>query len=173
MFEPMLSMRAALPALVVFLAWGLAVPAAALQAKRDPTAAATDCVACHGGAKVLPTKHKALKGMKWSDCTKCHQPGDEDSSLAGKMPASHAHALAGQDCASCHGTEKPAAVPTAKCASCHDLDKLVARTSTVKPKNPHTSPHYGKELDCDNCHVQHGKSLNFCNDCHEFDFRVP
>ena len=173
MSKPNFHVARVLTTLLLAVACGFAGHAAAATAKRDPAAAASDCVACHGDAKVLPAKHKAVKGMKWADCTTCHEPGDKDSSLAGKMPASHSHALAGESCASCHGAGKPSAVPTAKCASCHDLDKLVAKTAKLKPKNPHTSPHYGKELDCDNCHVQHGKSVNFCNDCHEFDFRVP
>ena len=89
---------------------------AAAAAKRDPTAAATDCVACHGSDKVLPAKHKAVKSMTWSDCLGCHEPTDKDSTLAGKMPGAHAHALAGQNCASCHGAGPPATVPTATAA---------------------------------------------------------
>lgn len=164
---------AVLAALVLATAFGLPGAADAASAKRDAAAAANDCVACHGDGKVLPARHKAVKAMKWADCVECHDPKDKESSLAGKMTGSHAHGLAGQTCASCHGSGKPAPVATAKCTSCHDLDKLVAKTAKVKPKNPHTSPHYGKDLDCDNCHLQHGKSVNFCNDCHEFDFRVP
>lgn len=152
---------------------GAGSAAAATPPLRDPTAAAADCAACHGSTAVLPAKHKAVKTMKWAQCVECHEPKDADSSLVGKLPAAHMHALAGEGCQSCHGEGKPAAVPTAKCTSCHDPDKLVAKTAAVKPKNPHTSPHYGKELDCDNCHLQHGKSLNFCNDCHEFKFQVP
>ena len=147
--------------------------ARAADVRLDATAHAADCVACHRDAKVLPTKHKAVKTMKWGDCLECHERQDKDSTLAGRMSGSHVHGLAGQTCASCHGSGKPTAVTTDKCVSCHDLDKLVARTAQVKPKNPHTSPHYGKELDCDNCHVQHGRSVNFCNDCHEFSFVVP
>jgi hypothetical protein len=162
--------------LAAVLAWPvwLAPAQAAGPARRDPAAQPADCAACHGDAAVLPRKHKAVQPMKWADCLECHERADADSTLAGKLPAAHAHALAGEGCASCHGaTGKPAAVATERCLSCHALDKLVARTAQVKPKNPHTSPHYGKELDCDNCHVQHGRSVNFCNDCHEYAFRVP
>ncbi len=33
---------------------------------------------------------------------------------------------------------------------------------------PHTSPHYGTELDCTLCHKQHAKNENYCNQCHKF-----
>ncbi|MBW2098891.1 MAG: cytochrome c3 family protein [Deltaproteobacteria bacterium] len=32
--------------------------------------------------------------------------------------------------------------------------------------NPHNSPHYGADLDCNFCHHQHSKSENFCAQCH-------
>lgn len=148
-------------------------PATAAPAKRNANVAAVDCAGCHGSTQVLPPKHKSIKAMKWADCVECHERNDPQSTLAGKLPAAHAHALAGEGCASCHGTGKPEAVATTQCTQCHALDKLLAKTASVKPKNPHTSPHYGKELDCDNCHIQHGKSVDFCNDCHEFKFSVP
>lgn len=166
--------RRLLPAAAVLLLAPLLFwQAWAADVQRNASAAPADCVACHGDAKVLPAKHKPVKAMKWADCLECHERQDKESTLAGRMPAAHAHGLAGENCASCHGSGKPTAVGTDKCVSCHDLDKLVASTAKVKPKNPHTSPHYGKELDCDNCHVQHGRSVNFCNDCHEYDFVVP
>jgi cytochrome c oxidase cbb3-type subunit 3 len=39
------------------------------------------------------------------------------------------------------------------------------------PPNPHTSPHYGTELDCNLCHRQHAKSENYCAQCHASDAR--
>ena len=27
--------------------------------------------------------------------------------------------------------------------------------------------------DCVNCHVQHGETVNFCDQCHTFGFKVP
>ncbi|WP_418869780.1 cytochrome c3 family protein, partial [Sutterella wadsworthensis] len=39
--------------------------------------------------------------------------------------------------------------------------------------NPHVSPHYGKTLECTNCHLMHQESENYCNQCHEFNFKVP
>lgn len=163
----------ALLGLALWAALGAVGAATAAPAQRNTNVAAVDCAGCHDKTQVLPTKHKSIKAMKWADCLECHERKDPESTLAGKLPAAHAHALAGESCASCHGQGKPEAVSTAQCVQCHALDKLVVKTSSIKPKNPHTSPHYGKELDCDNCHIQHGKSVNFCNDCHEFKFSVP
>jgi hypothetical protein len=83
--------------------------------------------------------------------------------------------LAGLDCTKCHGkTKKPEAATMEQCVACHGpAAKLAEKTQTVKPKNPHTSPHYGTELDCNLCHHQHAKSENYCNQCHQFDFKVP
>lgn len=85
------------------------------------------------------------------------------------------HKSHGLDCAVCHGPDKanlkePA---TADCTGCHAVDALVAKTKDVKPTNPHMSPHYRSELDCTNCHMGHMESENFCNQCHQFNFKLP
>lgn len=85
------------------------------------------------------------------------------------------HAKMGLSCESCHGTgdakiDQPG---IDQCTVCHDTQKLVETTKHVKPKNPHTSPHYQDRLDCVNCHYGHEKSENFCAQCHKFDFKVP
>ena len=51
------------------------------------------------------------------------------------------------------------------CEACH--------VSKVKPQNPHTSPHYQNKLECNNCHVGHEPSENFCGQCHNFEYKVP
>ena len=66
-----------------------------------------------------------------------------------------------------------AGVKCSACTQCHDLKKLVAKTETVKPTNPHFSPHYQDQLDCTNCHLQHGPTENYCDQCHQFNFKVP
>jgi hypothetical protein len=94
--------------------------------------------------------------------------------LAGKLPLSHTHLLSGVACAQCHAdpnNAQPAGFKT--CLQCHDMDKVAAATKAVKPTNPHTSPHYGKEADCNLCHHQHEKSENYCLQCHKFAFHVP
>lgn len=85
------------------------------------------------------------------------------------------HAKAGVVCEACHGPDKAKpAVPELKtCAACHDVDAIVAKTEKVKPANPHVSPHYGKELECTNCHSMHGESTDYCTQCHNFGFKVP
>ena len=165
--RPMLLTLAAL-----VLAVSLALPAQGAPA-RDPKAAAGDCVACHKGEKVLPNKHRATKGQKLEACEKCHERGTE-TALAGKVPGSHLHQLSGVGCAQCHGNvKKPTEVAQEKCMSCHDTTKLAEKTASVKPANPHSSPHYGKDADCNLCHHQHAKSENYCAQCHKFEFKVP
>ena len=75
-------------------------------------------------------------------------------------------------CTTCHAT-KDEMPTTATCVQCHPKDKLVESTKDVKPTNPHKSPHYNADLDCVNCHVGHEESVNYCGQCHSFDFKVP
>lgn len=146
---------------------GFAVP------KKVPTAKPGDCTACHGDQKVLHSDHPDTTPMKRADCLSCHQKASRGS-LHAKMTGSHTHNFAGVTCEKCHGkAQKRQAVEMAKCVTCHNPTKLVEKTSKVKPENPHTSPHYGDSLDCNLCHHQHGKSENYCNQCHKFDFQVP
>jgi hypothetical protein len=90
------------------------------------------------------------------------------------MPGGHTHNLAGVTCEKCHGKAQKKEAPEMKlCLTCHNPEKLVEKTANIKPENPHTSPHYGNSLDCNLCHIQHGKSENYCNQCHQFNFIVP
>ena len=67
-----------------------------------------------------------------------------------------------------------AAAPDIKtCTQCHNTKDLVEKTKDVKPTNPHVSPHYQDQLDCTNCHYMHGETENFCDQCHQFGFKVP
>ena len=59
------------------------------------------------------------------------------------------------------------------CKQCHDVKALVEKTKDVKPANPHMSPHYRDELECTNCHIMHGETENFCDQCHQFGYKVP
>lgn len=141
--------------------------------KKVSTAKPGDCAVCHAGEKVLPPDHTDTKQMNRAGCLPCHQKTDKGSLLA-KMPGSHTHNLAGVTCEKCHGkVQKQKAVEMEKCITCHNPAKLVEKTAKVKPENPHTSPHYGDSLDCNLCHHQHGKSENYCNQCHKLDFVVP
>lgn len=170
MFGKLMRLASWMFAAALFAAFALPSVAAPVQ---NPKARPGDCVACHKAEKVLPAKHEATQDMKFKDCAECHEPKTEDT-LSGKMSGAHLHRLNGVDCAKCHGTKgKPTEVAAAKCTSCHDTAKLVAKTANVKPKNPHTSPHYGPDADCNICHHQHAKSEIYCNECHDFKYRVP
>ena len=164
--------KAALVFSTLALALSVALSAAAAPA-RNAKAKPGDCVACHKSEKVLPAGHPATKDLKFDACAQCHAP-KTDKALAGKLPASHLHQLKGVGCTQCHGkAKKPTEVAYEQCIVCHDTTKLVETTVNVKPKNPHISPHYGKDADCNLCHHQHGKSENYCAQCHKFEFTVP
>lgn len=83
------------------------------------------------------------------------------------------HAKLGLDCTSCHGPDGKGAVSMETCTGCHQIEALVSQTKNVKPTNPHVSPHYASELDCMSCHMGHAESENFCNQCHQFAYKVP
>lgn len=133
-----------------------------------------DCAVCHDKAKVLPDKHVDTKAMNLSACKSCHSK--ESFSLAGKLTASHFHRLAEVGCVECHGeTKSPEPLTIEQCVACHgSTSKLAEKTKDVHPANPHKSPHYGTDLDCNLCHHQHSKSEVLCIDCHKkFNFKVP
>lgn len=84
------------------------------------------------------------------------------------------HAAKGVACASCHGEKNEVTYPSIEqCSKCHNPAEMEAKTKDMKPANPHVSPHYGNQLDCANCHVQHAEPVNFCDQCHTFGFKVP
>ncbi len=163
---------------VSVMAFGLmlACAASAQDAGRPkllPDAKATACAACHAPKSPLPPGHAAIEGKSLGDCRGCHARGSS-ADLRGKMPLSHAHFLAGLTCATCHADpKKPEPVAADRCMGCHDPEKVFAATAGVKPENPHGSPHYGKDADCNLCHHQHERSENFCSQCHKFNFKVP
>ena len=85
------------------------------------------------------------------------------------------HVARGLECRTCHGPDlKNLEYPTIEtCTQCHNTKGLSQKTADVKPHNPHLSPHYQDQLDCTNCHLQHAETENYCNQCHQFDFKVP
>lgn len=157
----------------VALVLTFAATAALAAPKRIVTAKPDNCVACHGKDHVLPDGHPKTSKMAFANCLECH-PKDGSTTLSGKLPLSHKHQLLGITCVKCHGkAKKQEPVPAEVCQSCHEPEKLAARTSGLKPQNPHTSKHYGTSLDCNNCHHQHSKSEDFCIQCHSFNFKLP
>jgi hypothetical protein len=85
------------------------------------------------------------------------------------------HKDKGVGCDGCHGTEETKTfVPAERCLACHGgRSDLVKKTAAVKPENPHDSPHWGSRMECNVCHRQHEKTVNWCSHCHAFNFRVP
>jgi hypothetical protein len=84
------------------------------------------------------------------------------------------HQAQGLTCGTCHTDPRnPRVVSSDICMGCHDPEKVSAATAVVQPTNPHNSPHYGKQADCNLCHHQHEKSEDFCANCHGYNFRVP
>lgn len=81
------------------------------------------------------------------------------------------HKEAGIKCNDCHEKGKKSAVPMKTCRICHEAEPPLKNFEG--PPNPHDSPHYGPDLDCDNCHHEHELSELICEDCHFFDFKTP
>ncbi|MBN1102819.1 MAG: cytochrome c3 family protein [Deltaproteobacteria bacterium] len=90
------------------------------------------------------------------------------------MSLIHIHHLNDIGCQDCHGeTTAFHSVGKSQCFNCHGSGEEVGKRTAHQDPNPHLSVHYGADLDCDLCHHVHGKSENFCNQCHEFKFLVP
>ncbi len=96
------------------------------------------------------------------------------SAMAADGMLADRHVAKGINCQMCHGPDKAnMQEPTTEtCTQCHNVKMLVEKTSKVKPTNPHVSPHYATDLDCSSCHAGHREGENFCNQCHQFDFKV-
>lgn len=91
----------------------------------------------------------------------------------GKPPSSKHGKYAELGCIDCHLTATPKPLKTKLCLSCHGSLEEVAETTKNLDPDPHNSPHYGSELDCDLCHHEHSVSENFCAQCHEWKLVVP
>ena len=76
----------------------------------------------------------------------------------------------GVSCADCHGkATKRTFVEAEKCLSCHGpATALAEKTAAVKPENPHASPHWGAQMECNVCHRQHEKPVDWCAHCHNY-----
>lgn len=85
-----------------------------------------------------------------------------------------------KDCTMCHTKENAIAgnvfvVPSDKtCIACHGgYDTLAAKTNKLAEPNPHKSHHYGQNISCTACHKEHSKPTVYCNECHEFKYKMP
>jgi fumarate reductase flavoprotein subunit len=97
-----------------------------------------------------------------------------DLAVAGQPLLSEKHKTASLECNACHKENPPkVAAPMATCIACHGgtYEKLMEKTQAVKPHNPHQS-HEG-EIECGECHRVHKPSVDYCERCHQFGFKVP
>lgn len=82
------------------------------------------------------------------------------------------HVARGVQCEMCHGPDKanPQYPDENTCVKCHPRAAMVEKTNKISP-NPHSAPHNG---DCTLCHMQHEPTVNYCEQCHKFNFpKVP
>ena len=61
-----------------------------------------------------------------------------------------------------------------QCMSCHGTyEALAKKTDKLDEPNPHRSHHYGTGISCTACHKEHSKPAAYCNECHEFKYKLP
>jgi len=138
-----------------------------LGAKRLVGIPGWNCAACHEAEIVLPAKHPNVKELEYSACHSCHEK--QNISLTAKLPLSHIHQLNEVKCSDCHHLgQAPKPLKTEECLVCHGTMEEVAQSTESLTPNPHDSPHYGKEVDCNACHQAHARFQYFCAKCHEW-----
>jgi len=106
--------------------------------------------------------------------------------LAGAAGRAEEHELRGKHlaaelkCRDCHGTDTPdKRAPASRCKECHEGEIKIASKSLplhgkvgrVVEVNAHAS--HQDDLRCTLCHRVHSPSVLYCNECHEFDLKVP
>lgn len=84
-----------------------------------------------------------------------------------------------KDCAACHTQENAVAgnafvIPNDEtCQGCHgSYADLAKQTAKLPEPNPHASHHYGEGIACTACHKEHEPSKVYCNECHEFSYKI-
>ena len=128
-----------------------------------------NCAVCHLSLKALPDKH--IKVVEKTDCFGCHDRAKQN--LIGRLGLAHLHLFRDVSCSDCHAEKPFARVGTDTCLGCHDSFETVVQNTASMEHNPHGSPHYGTEVDCDMCHHMHTKSENLCQQCHDWETPVP
>lgn len=158
--------------IMFFLSCGVKELDKAVSVKAPSQPAPGDCKACHKDKDVLPQGHVDTVKMTGKVCDSCHSEGQ--LSLRTKMPLSHKHQLNGLTCNECHENIEPKkAVNESVCQTCHNDPQALLEATKGLPINPHFSPHDGKIPDCNKCHHQHKKSINYCAGCHGLEYKVP
>lgn len=82
------------------------------------------------------------------------------------------------DCSVCHDQSAPRVMKQKNdqdvCTECHgDYDKVIKQT---QPKNEADgNPHAQHDgiLPCTECHKGHKPGVNYCAECHTWEFKVP
>jgi hypothetical protein len=157
--------------IMFFLSCGVKEVDKAVSVKVPAQPTPGDCKSCHNDKDVLPHGHVDTTEMKESDCASCHSGA---TSLRTKMPLSHKHKLNGLTCDQCHENIEPKkVVESSVCQTCHNDSQALIGATKGLPINPHFSPHDGKTPDCNKCHHQHKKSVNYCAGCHGLEYKVP
>ncbi len=84
------------------------------------------------------------------------------------------HEENGVTCELCHKVSDPKSGADAKsCTWCHGSPEMMIEFTKHLEPNPHNSPHWGADLECTKCHREHSKSVNHCNQCHSYKFKLP
>ena len=140
----------------------------ALAASAEPTPLATeDCQKCHDEIVTTVSTRGALHSTMVT-CLDCHI----------EHPPKGTEAI--PECAMCHVPEEKAHYSIDNCVTCHyphyPLEIDFAKINPVKPVCISCHEHEGTqlteypskhtELDCKECHLQHGQFL-VCMECHE------
>jgi hypothetical protein len=83
------------------------------------------------------------------------------------------HIKNGINCEDCHSGEKEPKTnaDVQPCLDCHGGYAGMAEATETLEVNPHAS-HEG-ELPCSECHKSHTPSIDYCEQCHTFSFKVP
>lgn len=156
----------------------------------NPQMATTGCKTCHDHH--LPSPVVFTRATDPADCADCH---NEESQLFSTKGAAHQENLSCLEChpqhppaenalpacADCHDPAASTHYALPNCSRCHDphapktgdlsqLEQVGPACATcheevLKSQQQQPTAH-SKDLDCNQCHTQHGRSPS-CLDCHE------
>lgn len=89
------------------------------------------------------------------------------------------HVQRGVQCAVCHGEKVSGQLPEDQekhepCVKCHGFyDKVAAKTQPKDPEEQNPHGQHDGNLPCTTCHKGHKESVNYCGQCHMWNFKVP
>lgn len=114
-------------------------------------------------------------------------PAAGPASAAAAAPASgdghwlaDRHVAKGVKCDGCHdgmqgGPMKRAGEQKREaCVTCHGwYDVMAKKTTPEDPDEQNVHSQHDGELDCTVCHKGHRKGVNYCSQCHMWEFKIP